>query len=183
MKIFYTVMNSPLGRLLVAATERGLCTVQFGDSEQKLEQDLRQGYPTAQIQRDEARLSPWITALQEYFRGRKLDLKPSIDIQATAFQQRVWQELQKIPYGQTRSYSEIARAIGRPQAARAVARACATNPVAIVIPCHRVIREDGSLGGYGGGLARKRALLSLEGALSPSPSHGTTLAPFSTKIG
>lgn len=165
MKIFYTVMRCPVGLLLVGATERGLCAVRFGDSEKKLERALRQEYPAAHIQRDEVCLRAWVKAMGEYFRGRQLDPKLPLDVQATAFQQRVWQELKKIPYGQTRSYGEIAREIGRPKAARAVARACATNPVPIVIPCHRVIRGDGSLGGYGGGLARKRALLLREGAL------------------
>lgn len=165
MKIFYAIIRCPLGFLLVGATEHGLCAVQFGNSERKLEQALRQEYPAAHIHRNGAHLKAWGKALKEYFQGRAVDPRLPLDIQATAFQQQVWQELRKIPYGQTRSYSEIARRIGRPKAARAVARACATNPVPIVIPCHRVIREDGSLGGYGGGIKRKRALLSHEGAL------------------
>ncbi len=165
MKIFYTVIRCPLGFLLVGATEHGLCAVQFGDSEKDLERALGHEYPAAQIQRDEARLQAWTKALQEYFQGREFDLHLPVDVQATAFQWRVWQALQKIPYGKTRSYSEIARAIGQPKAVRAVANACARNPVGLVIPCHRVIREDGSLGGYGGGIERKRALLSHEGAL------------------
>lgn len=167
MKVFYTIIRCPLGLLLVGATERGLCAVEFGDSEDTLEKALRQEYPDAQ--RDEAPLRAWIEALRDYFSGRELGLPGPLDVRATAFQRRVWQELQKIPYGRTRSYSEIAQAIGHPKAVRAVARACATNPVAVVIPCHRVIRADGSLGGYGGGLARKRALLSHEGALSQTP--------------
>ncbi|MDW8031569.1 MAG: methylated-DNA--[protein]-cysteine S-methyltransferase [Candidatus Bipolaricaulota bacterium] len=163
MNILYSIIEqSPLGPLLVATTERGLCMVRFGDSVLELTRAVRQDLPTAQ--RDETRLRPWITALQEYFNGDKLILALPLDVPGTAFQQRVWNELQKIPYGQTRSYSEIAKTIGHPKAARAVARACAANPVPIVIPCHRVIRADGSLGGYSGGLARKRALLSLEGA-------------------
>jgi AraC family transcriptional regulator of adaptative response/methylated-DNA-[protein]-cysteine methyltransferase len=161
MKIFYTIISCPLGFLLVGATERGLCAVEFGDSKEKLEKALRRKHPRAQ--RDEAHLRAWVQALRDYFNGREqLGLPGPLDIRATAFQQRVWRELQKIPYGQTRSYSEIAQAMGQPKAARAVARACATNPVAVVIPCHRVIRADGSLGGYGGSIARKRALLSLE---------------------
>lgn len=168
MRIFYSVVNCPLGRLLVAATKRGLCAVNFGNSDTELEAALRREYPTAQVQKDETRLQAWTKALQEYFNGRELDPHLSIDIQATAFQWRVWQALRKIPYGETRSYSEIARAIGQPKAVRAVANACARNPVGLVIPCHRVIREDGSLGGYGGGVERKRALLSREGALEPN---------------
>ncbi|MCL6642522.1 MAG: methylated-DNA--[protein]-cysteine S-methyltransferase [Candidatus Bipolaricaulota bacterium] len=166
MKIFYTIIRCPLGLLLVGATERGLCAVQFGNSKEHLEKTLRQDHPVAQLQRDEAHLRAWVEALRDYFDGRELAPPRPLDVRATAFQQRVWRELQKIPYGQTRSYSEIAKAIGQPKAARAVARACATNPVAVVVPCHRVIRADGSLGGYGGGIARKRALLSREGALS-----------------
>ncbi len=162
MRLFYAIENSPLGHLLLVATERGLCAVQFGNSVRELTRTLHRQLPRAQ--RDEARLRPWSRALQEYFKGRKLTMTLPLDVQATTFQRQVWKELQKIPYGQTRSYSEIARAIGHPKAARAVARACATNPVSIVIPCHRVIRKDGSLGGYGGGIARKRALLSLERA-------------------
>lgn len=165
MKVFYTIEDCPLGRLLLVTTERGLCAVQLGDSIHELAKTLHRQFPA--MQRDEAPLRPWITALREYFKGRKLDSTLPLDVQATTFQKRVWKELQKIPYGQTRSYSEIAKAIGHPKAARAVARACATNPVPIVIPCHRVVRADGSLGGYSGGLARKRALLSLEGAWKP----------------
>lgn len=163
MRVFYTIENCPLGHLLLVATERGLCAVQFGNSVRELSRTLHQRFPTAQ--RDEAFLRSWITALREYFKGHKLSFTLPLDVQATAFQRRVWKELQRIPYGQTRSYSEIARKIKQPKAARAVARACAANPVPIVIPCHRVIRKDGSLGGYGGGSARKRALLSHEGAI------------------
>jgi len=172
MKIFYTVMRYPLGVLLVGATERGLCTVQFGDSARALERALRHQYTAVQLQRDKAHLTAWVKALRGYFQGHEIAPHLPLDVQATTFQRRVWKELQKIPYGQTRSYSEIARAIGHPKAARAVARACAANPVPIVIPCHRVIRSDGSLGGYSGGRARKRALLSLERALGqPRAKH------------
>lgn len=160
MRVFYTIEDCPLGRVLLVATERGLCAVQFGNSVRELTRTLHQRFPKAH--RDKARLRPWSRALREYFQGHKLNFMLPIDVQATTFQRRVWKELQKIPFGQTRSYGEIARRIGQPKAARAVARACAANPVPIVIPCHRVIRSDGSLGGYGGGRARKRALLSLE---------------------
>ena len=164
MKLFYTIIeDSPLGHLALVATERGLRAVRFGNSVGELKKTLHHQFPTAQ--RDGARLRPWSRALRGYLKGHKLTMTLPLDVHATAFQQRVWQELSKIPYGQTRSYSEIARKIGHPRAARAVARACAANPVPIVIPCHRVIREDGSLGGYSGGIARKRALLSHEGAL------------------
>jgi AraC family transcriptional regulator of adaptative response/methylated-DNA-[protein]-cysteine methyltransferase len=171
MQIFYSVMNCPLGWLLVATTERGLCAVNFGNSDTELEAALRREYPAAQVQKDEARLRAWTKALQEYFKGREFDPHLPVDVQATAFQWRVWQELRKIPYGETRSYSEVARAIGRPKAVRAVANACARNPVGLVIPCHRVIREDGSLGGYGGGIKRKHALLTHEGVVKKTPNE------------
>jgi AraC family transcriptional regulator of adaptative response/methylated-DNA-[protein]-cysteine methyltransferase len=145
--------------------------VNFGNSDTELEAALRREYPTARVQKDETHLKAWTKALQEYFNGREFDPHLSIDIQATAFQWRVWQALRKIPYGETRSYSEIAKAIGKPKAVRAVANACARNPVGLVIPCHRVIREDGSLGGYGGGIERKRALLSHEGALEQTSAE------------
>ncbi len=162
MRISYTIINCPLGQLLIAATERGLCAVHFGSTRAECEALLRREYPAAEIIRDDRRLRYWVTALQNYFQGRDFAPQLSLDLHATAFQQRVWEALRKIPYGETRSYSEVARAIGQPKAARAVARACATNPVPIVIPCHRVIRNDGSLGGYGGGIARKKKLLQQE---------------------
>lgn len=165
MKIRYAVLGSPVGWVLVAATGRGLCAVEFGDSPKTLEQALHKQYPTVHLQRDERVLRPVLQQVEAYFDGRRSRFDLPVDVPATKFQKRVWQRLQKIPYGQTCSYSEIARAIGQPKAARAVARACAANPVALVIPCHRVIRRDGSLGGYGGGIERKRALLAHEGVL------------------
>lgn len=162
MRISYTMMDSPLGQLVIAATDHGLCAVHFGSTHAESEALLRREYPRAKITRDDKRLRYWVTAIQNYFQGHDFASHLSLDLRATAFQQRVWQALRKIPYGETRSYSEVAEAIGRPKAARAVARACATNPVALVIPCHRVIRNDGSLGGYGGGIARKKKLLEHE---------------------
>jgi len=162
MKISYTIVNSPLGRLLVAATERGICMVSLGDSAAALEAALRHEYPSAEIQRDASGFAPWVTAIVRYLNGRQPNLNLPLDVQATAFQRRVWEELRRIPYGGTRSYKQVAQAIGRPSAVRAVARACATNPVSIVIPCHRVLRADGGLGGYRWGLERKRALLERE---------------------
>ncbi len=166
MRIRYTVVTSPLGRLLVAATERGLCAVSLGDADDRLEAALRAEYPEAVLRRDEEGLGPWVAALMGYVRGERPHLALPLDIQATAFQRKVWDVLQTIPYGATRSYREIARAVDRPSAARAVARAVATNPVALVIPCHRVVREDGNLGGYRWGLDRKRALLNRERVLN-----------------
>jgi len=161
MDIGYSIVDCALGRLLVAATERGVCAVSLGDSDSVLEAALRAEYPNAQIHPDESR-GKWVSALLSHLNGSQPTLTLPVDLQATAFQRRVWEELRRIPSGATRSYSQVARAIGRPTAVRAVARACATNPVSVVIPCHRVVREDGSLAGYRWGLKRKRALLDKE---------------------
>jgi AraC family transcriptional regulator of adaptative response/methylated-DNA-[protein]-cysteine methyltransferase len=162
MSLRYTVTDCPLGRLLLAATERGISAVYLGDRDSPLEEALQREYPAAEMTRDDTGLGEWLGDLLEHLAGRRPHLDLPLDVQATAFQRRVWQELQAIPYGQTRSYSEIAQQIGRPKAARAVARACATNPVSVVIPCHRVVREDGGLGGYRWGLERKEKLLGQE---------------------
>jgi AraC family transcriptional regulator, regulatory protein of adaptative response / methylated-DNA-[protein]-cysteine methyltransferase len=162
MSISYTTVDCPLGRLLVAATEKGVCAVSLGDSDTSLESTLLSEYPAATIERDDHRLGQWVNALLNYLSGEQPHLKLPIDVQSTAFQWRVWEELQTIPYGSTRSYSEIAQAVGNPRAARAVAQACATNPVALVIPCHRVVRENGDPGGYRWGKDRKEHLLAQE---------------------
>ena len=173
MSINYTVVNCPLGRLLVAATAKGVCAVSLGDSDTTLESALVSEYPAAQIQRDDHQLGQWVNALLDYLSGEQPHLNLPIDVQATAFQWRVWEELQNIPYGSTRSYREIAQAVGKPQAARAVAQACATNPVALIIPCHRVVRENGDTGGYRWGSERKQHLLAREQrkAVVESQSH------------
>jgi len=160
--IRYAVVPSPLGKLLVAATDRGVCRISLGDAAAPLERDLRGEFPAADIRADAGPLTGWVNTILRHLEGREPHLDLPLDIRATAFQQRVWQELQRIPYGETRSYGEVARRIGRPTATRAVARACATNPTALVIPCHRVVREDGGLGGYHWGIARKRRLLARE---------------------
>ncbi len=170
MRIGYTVVDCPLGRLLVGATERGVCAVCLGNSDSALEAALRKEYPSAEIYADKnglghAGLSRWVSAFLNHLSGKVPHLDLPIDVQATAFQWRVWEELRAIPYGNTRSYSEIAKALGHPKAVRAVARACATNPVAVLVPCHRVVQQDGSLGGYRWGLERKRALLAQEQGL------------------
>ncbi len=165
MRIAYTIVDSSLGRLLVAATERGVCAVSLGDSDADLEAFLRAEYPNAEIQRDrrpQGGLSDWVGRILSHLEGERPSLDLPVDLQATAFQWRVWKELRAIPYGATRSYSQVARAIGRPTAIRAVARAVATNPVAVVIPCHRVVHQDGSLSGYRWGPERKRVLLEKE---------------------
>jgi len=167
MRIGYTIVDCPLGRLLVAATERGVCAVSLGDSDAALEAFLAGEYPAAEIRRDDGGLGRWIGPFLGHLQGRQPDLDLPVDVRATAFQRRVWEELQSIPYGRTRTYGEIARRLGHPRAARAVARACATNPASIIIPCHRVVREDGGLGGYRWGVQRKQALLDLERASSP----------------
>ncbi|GBD16380.1 Bifunctional transcriptional activator/DNA repair enzyme Ada [bacterium HR26] len=160
--ILYTLVPCPLGYLLVAATERGICAVRLGDTESELEDGLRREFPAARLERDEATLGRWVRELLDYLEGNQPHLDLPLDVRATAFQRRVWEALRAIPRGSTRSYREIAEAIGQPTAARAVARACAANPVALVVPCHRVVREDGGLGGYRWGIERKRALLDLE---------------------
>lgn len=162
--VCYTVFACPLGRLLLAATEQGVCAICIGDDDAALAADLTGIYPAAAIRRDDAGLADWAGALLRHLDGRKPSLNLPIDVRATPFQRRVWQELAAIPPGRTRSYSEVARLLGRPTAARAVARACATNPVAVLIPCHRVVREGGGLGGYRWGLERKKSLLKAERA-------------------
>lgn len=159
--IKYSIAATAVGRILLAATERGVCSIQFGDSDAGLEGALRQEYPQAEIVRDDKRLAGWMHTIRDRIRGDNGGSLP-LDIQATAFQRLVWEQLRAIPSGTTRSYSEIAKRIGRPRAARAVARACATNPVAVAIPCHRVVRSGGGLGGYRWGVERKEKLLALE---------------------
>jgi AraC family transcriptional regulator, regulatory protein of adaptative response / methylated-DNA-[protein]-cysteine methyltransferase len=160
--INYTLAKCSLGLLLVAATERGICSVKLGDSDEALAADLSREYPSAEIHRVDSVLNEPVEKLLNYLSGKHPDVQLPLDIQATAFQWQVWENLRAIPYGETRTYSEVAKSMGRPTAVRAVARACATNPVALVIPCHRVIREDRSLGGYRWGLERKDALLEKE---------------------
>lgn len=157
--IRYTIVDSPLSRLLLATTEQGLCAVTMGNSDEQLAAGLQQEYPAAHLEQDDAGLQPWAAALLRHLAGQQPHLDLPLDVQATAFQWQVWQALREIPYGETRSYSEVAEMIGRPTAARAVAQACASNQVAIVIPCHRVVRGDGEMGGYRWGVERKQALL------------------------
>lgn len=164
MRIRYTIADSSLGRLLVGATDRGISALYLGESDTRLEAAIQKEYPRAEISRDRNGMEGWLASILAHLRGREPHLDLPTDVQATAFQRRVWEELRRIPYGSTRTYSQVARAIGRPTAVRAVARACATNPVSVVVPCHRVVREDGNLAGYRWGLERKRALLEHESA-------------------
>src|SRR5438093_1502528 len=162
MSIRYTIVDSPLGRLLVGATPRGVCAVAMGTSDADLERALAQEYPAAAIAADEGSLSRWTTEILAHLAGRRPRLALPLDVQATAFQWQVWEALRAIPYGETRTYGEIAKTIGRPRAVRAVARACATNPVALAIPCHRVVSTGGGASGYRWGANRKKALLARE---------------------
>jgi AraC family transcriptional regulator, regulatory protein of adaptative response / methylated-DNA-[protein]-cysteine methyltransferase len=175
ISVRYTTLKTALGQLLVAATERGVCKISIGDDETVLVADLRKEFSRATITRVDAGRDEWLAAIvsriDKELRGDSSGAKtplPPIDIRATAFQWRVWQALQHIPRGETRSYSDIADEIGEPLAVRAVANACGRNRLAVVVPCHRVIREDGSLGGYRWGLERKRELLANEqGKVAP----------------
>jgi AraC family transcriptional regulator of adaptative response/methylated-DNA-[protein]-cysteine methyltransferase len=162
VEIDFTIADSPLGRLLLAATMRGVCRVMIGDHDRALEKDLREEYPAATVRRNDGILSAQVRTLLDHLRGTSPHVDLPLDVRATAFQWRVWRQLQAIPYGETRTYREVAAAIGKPTATRAVARACATNPVALLIPCHRVIGTDGSLRGYRWGVERKEKLLAQE---------------------
>jgi AraC family transcriptional regulator of adaptative response/methylated-DNA-[protein]-cysteine methyltransferase len=164
MQIGYTVANSSIGKVLVAATTRGISAVYLGENQEKLVDALHKEYPRAEIRRTRETNEPWLQEILHRIEGDAPSLDLPLDVQATAFQRRVWQELQKIPRGATRTYTQVARALGKPRSVRAVARACATNPVSIVVPCHRVIRTDGTLAGYRWGLQRKEKLLERESA-------------------
>ncbi|HSX60091.1 MAG TPA: methylated-DNA--[protein]-cysteine S-methyltransferase [Tahibacter sp.] len=172
----YTTLATPLGELLVAATERGICAILIGASEDELLTELAHEFPAAQRERVDAGRDEWLARVIAEVHANlgwsdatdATDTPlPPFDLRATAFQWRVWQALTRIPRGETRSYSAIAEAIGSPRAVRAVARACATNRLAIMVPCHRVVREDGTLGGYRWGLSRKQRLLAREAEVAP----------------
>jgi AraC family transcriptional regulator of adaptative response/methylated-DNA-[protein]-cysteine methyltransferase len=165
-EIRYTILSTALGKLLVAATPRGLCSVRFGESEAALARDLRHEFSAAVIERDDRALEPVAHQVERLLSGGVNAAQIPLDIQGTAFQQLVWKALRRIPRGKTRSYSDIAKTIGKPKAVRAVAGACASNPVALVVPCHRVVGKNGSLAGYRWGIKRKAALLESERAES-----------------
>jgi AraC family transcriptional regulator of adaptative response/methylated-DNA-[protein]-cysteine methyltransferase len=165
--IAYATGDSSLGRLLVACTEHGVCSVKVGRGDEELLRALRGEFPRAEFVRGK-RARRFLDALNDHLNGQEVRLP--VDVRGTDFQLRVWMALRDIPLGQTRSYSEIARMIGEPRAVRAVANACASNPVPLIIPCHRVIRKDGGLGGYGLGIGRKKALLSKERFLAAARS-------------
>ncbi|HET9525372.1 MAG TPA: bifunctional DNA-binding transcriptional regulator/O6-methylguanine-DNA methyltransferase Ada [Pyrinomonadaceae bacterium] len=162
INISYTIAASPLGQLLVAVTDRGVCAVRMGDTEAELEKDLSAEFPAATIRRDDSALREPVRKILNHLANKEPQLDLPLDIRSTAFQRQVWEKLRAIPYGRTVSYGEVAKSLGKPGAVRAVGRACATNPVALVIPCHRVVREDKTLGGYRWGLERKQKLIDHE---------------------
>jgi len=163
MEIKFTTGDTPLGNVLVAATDKGVCTVSLRESEEGAEDTLRARFPRAEIRRDDAALKPALDSVLARIAGRRLDDALPLDLQGTDFQRDVWNQLLAIPPGSTRSYLDVAQAIKRPKATRAVAQACGANPVAVVVPCHRVVMSDGSIGGYSGLPGVKKALLAAEG--------------------
>ncbi len=165
--ISYAIVDSSMGRLLVAATEKGVCRIALADDDQTLENALEREFPRATRTPDDGPLQEWVGRVARIVGGQPQESADSVplDVQGTAFQRRVWEALRRIPQGETRTYTEVATAIGQPTATRAVANACARNPVPVVVPCHRVVRADGSLGGYALGVERKRDLLEREGVL------------------
>jgi AraC family transcriptional regulator of adaptative response/methylated-DNA-[protein]-cysteine methyltransferase len=169
MEVRFTIGESALGSVLVAATPKGVCAVSLRESDDGAEEYLRARFPKAEIKRDDAPLKPALDIVQERIVGRRLDDALPLDLQGTDFQREVWNELLAIPAGSTRSYLDVAQAIRRPKATRAVAQACGANPVAVVVPCHRVVMSDGSIGGYSGLPGVKLALLAAEGALTAQP--------------
>ncbi len=162
IEIRYSIGDSPLGKMLVAVTDVGLCAISFGSLESELEDHLAARFPLSHIRRDEPGLGSVVQQVLTHMTEHPVALNLPLDVRATAFQRRVWEALRRIPRGQTRSYGEVARAIGQPAAVRAVARACAQNPLAVVIPCHRVVGKSGELTGYRWGVQRKQTLLALE---------------------
>ncbi|MGI9430992.1 MAG: methylated-DNA--[protein]-cysteine S-methyltransferase [Myxococcota bacterium] len=179
--IDYRVRACSLGRLLVAGTSRGVCYVRFGEQDGELRGRLEDEFPYARFcEVADGDVSRWSDFVAAYIEGSATRVDVPLDVRGSAFQRRVWRALREIPRGETRSYSEVALALGSPKGARAVARACATNPVVVVTPCHRVVERTGGLGGYSGGVARKRALLRTEGVVEPrrpnaeaTPARGT----------
>jgi len=160
--IRFAVGQCSLGAILVAATDRGVCAILLGDDADALVRDLEDRFPKARLVGGDAAFEDWVAKIVGFVEAPALGLDLPLDVRGTAFQQRVWQALRDIPFGQTASYAEIANRIGAPKAVRAVAQACAANPLAVAIPCHRVVRQDGGLSGYRWGIERKRALLDRE---------------------
>ncbi|NKJ46990.1 bifunctional transcriptional regulator/O6-methylguanine-DNA methyltransferase [Burkholderia sp. SG-MS1] len=194
LTVRYACAPTSLGFVLVAATDKGICKIGFGDDHTSLVDELRGEFANAELLEDAQQLAPFIAQIDAYLRGTRQDFDLPLDIAATAFRQRVWDALRRIPYGETRSYSQIAEAVGSPRAVRAVASACATNPVALAIPCHRVVQKGGALAGYRWGLARKGALLDNEaqhagrvsldqpGRKKPAAADAESLSTTPTKL-
>ena len=177
MRISYVTANSAMGRVLVAATRRGISAVYLGVRDGPLTAALRKEYPHAEIRRSASEHTQWVRAIIRYLDGAQPLPDLPTDVVATSFERRVWEALRTIPLGTTWTYSALARRLGRPTATRAVARACAANPTAIVVPCHRVIRKDGSLGGYRWGLTRKSLLLQQEQRNAKRAANGGKRRP------
>ena len=179
LTVRYASASTPLGFVLIAATDKGICKIGFNDDVAQLVDELRDEFANADLVEDAAHLAPFIAQIDAYLRGTRQNFELPLDIAATAFRQRVWDALRRIPYGETRSYSEIAEAVGSPRAVRAVATACATNPIALAIPCHRVVQKSGALAGYRWGLPRKAQLLGSEAqhAHALHPQHDSKQAP------
>ena len=170
LTIRFATAKCDLGRVLLAATDRGVCAVFLADTDAELKAALDEEFPRAEVTRDDSSLKQWLTELIHHIAGERPDLNLPLDVQATAFQRKVWEELRRIPYGETRSYAAVAAALGAPKSVRAVARACATNPASLVIPCHRVVGSDGKLTGYRWGVQRKKRLLDRERSAKSEPT-------------
>ena len=164
-RVNYALFSTSLGRMLLAATDKGVCALRFGEDE-VLVKELKAEFPKADLQHDTDALAPHVEEVLAHLDGTMQTLNLPLDVQATDFQKRVWNALRRVPYGETRSYAELAEMIGQPKAVRAVARACATNPVALSVPCHRIVRSGGQLSGYRWGVERKAQLLGQEAAQS-----------------
>jgi AraC family transcriptional regulator of adaptative response/methylated-DNA-[protein]-cysteine methyltransferase len=174
VEIRYTVLSTELGRMLIATTPRGLCSVRFGESDAALLRELKSDFEAADIHRDDEGLKTLAAQVAQLLSGTAAAPEIALDIQGTAFQRLVWQALRRIPAGETRSYAQVASSIGRPKAVRAVANACASNPVAVVVPCHRVVQKNGSMAGYRWGVKRKAALLDREHSAIGGQRSATT---------
>jgi AraC family transcriptional regulator, regulatory protein of adaptative response / methylated-DNA-[protein]-cysteine methyltransferase len=170
LSIHYTIVDSPIGRLLLGATGKGICAVCIGASDEAVESALKEDYYAAVLYRNDRQMRNWAEEFSKYFDGQEFPKTLPIDVQATAFQWKVWQQIRSIPYGKTSTYSEIAETIGKPRAIRAVANACAANHIALLIPCHRVVGKNGDLRGYKWGLKRKQTLLSRENTPESRPN-------------
>ena len=181
MEITYTIGDCRLGRLIVASSPKGLCMVSIGKSDAELERKLHDCFPREAVIRDDRGMRATSAEVKSRIDGKSLDKKMPLDLRGTPFQMDVWNEMLRIPAGSVRSYGDVAKRIGRPKAFRAVAQACGANPVAVVVPCHRVVASGGGLGGYGLGLERKISLLAKEGVENPKWSAGRRVGQLKKK--